>query len=151
MAGLPPLRLERIGEAPPTPLPPLAARPLQGIRVLEATRVIAGPVCGRSLAAHGAEVLHISAAHLPSFDDLLPDTGRGKRSAALDLRTEAGRAAPLRGLVAGADVFVQGYRPGAVAAHGFAPAASGGAAAGDRLHLALRLWRGRALGRAARI
>lgn len=121
VAGLPPVRLERIGEAPPTPLPPLAVRPLQGIRVLEATRVIAGPVCGRTLAAHGADVLHISAAHLPSFDDLLPDTGRGKRTASLDLRTEAGQAA-LRALLAGADVFVQGYRPGAVAAHGFAPA-----------------------------
>lgn len=122
VAGLPPVRLERIGAAPPTPLPPLAARPLQGIRVLEATRVIAGPVCGRTLAAHGADVLHLSAAHLPSFDDLLPDTGRGKRSAALDLRSSEGQAA-LRRLVAGADVFVQGYRPGAVAAHGFGPEA----------------------------
>jgi crotonobetainyl-CoA:carnitine CoA-transferase CaiB-like acyl-CoA transferase len=83
--------------------------------------VIAGPVCGRTLAAHGADVLHISAAHLPSFDDLIVDTGRGKRTASVDLRAEAGRAM-LRGLASGADVFVQGYRPGAVAAHGFAPA-----------------------------
>ncbi|MDO9711396.1 CoA transferase [Paracraurococcus lichenis] len=122
VAALPPLRIERIAEAPPVPLPNAGARPLEGIRVLEATRVIAGPVCGRTLAAHGADVLHISAAHLPSFDDLLPDTGRGKRTAALDLRTEAGRAT-LRGLAAGADIFLQGYRPGAVAGHGFAPEA----------------------------
>jgi crotonobetainyl-CoA:carnitine CoA-transferase CaiB-like acyl-CoA transferase len=122
VASLPPLRIERIGEALPVPLPPLAARPLQGLRVLDLTRVIAGPVCGRTLAAHGADVLHVSAAHLPSFDDLLPDTGRGKRSAAIDLRMEAGRDT-LRGLVAGADVFLQGYRPGAVAGHGFAPEA----------------------------
>jgi len=121
VSALPPVRLERIGDAPPTPLPPLAARPLQGIRVLEATRVIAGPVCGRTLAAHGADVLHISAAHLPSFDDLIVDTGRGKRTTSVDLRGEAGRAV-LRGLAVGADVFVQGYRPGAVAAHCFAPA-----------------------------
>ena len=120
-AALPPLRIERIGDAPPTPLPPLAARPLEGLRVLDLTRVIAGPVCGRTLAAHGAEVLHISAAHLPSFDNLLADTGRGKRTARLDLRTAEGRDA-LRVLAAGADVFLQGYRPGAVAAHGFAPA-----------------------------
>ncbi|RAI59036.1 CoA transferase [Roseicella frigidaeris] len=120
VAALPALRIERIGEAPPTPLPPLAARPLQGFRVLDLTRVIAGPVCGRTLAAHGADVLHVSAAHLPSFDDLLPDTGRGKRSAALDLREEAGRAT-LRRLAAEADVFLQGYRPGAIAGHGFAP------------------------------
>ena len=120
-AVLPPLRIERIGDAPPTPLPPLASRPLEGLRVLEITRVIAGPVCGRTLAAHGAEVLHISAAHLPSFDNLLADTGRGKRTARLDLRTSEGRDA-LRGLAAGADVFLQGYRPGAVAGHDFAPA-----------------------------
>src|SRR4051794_5670026 len=122
VADLPPLRIERIGDAPPTPLPPLAVRPLQGLRVLELTRVIAGPVCGRTLAAHGAEVLHISAPHLPSFDDLLPDTGRGKRSAFLDLRTGAGWEA-LQRLAAHADVFLQGYRPGAVAGQGFAPEA----------------------------
>jgi crotonobetainyl-CoA:carnitine CoA-transferase CaiB-like acyl-CoA transferase len=122
VAGLPPLRIERIGEAPPTPLPPLTARPLEGLRVLDLTRVIAGPVCGRTLAAHGADVLHLSAPHLPSFDDLLPDTGRGKRSAAIDLRTEEGKAT-LRHLVSEADVFLQGYRPGAVAGHGFAPEA----------------------------
>lgn len=122
VAALPPLLIERIDEAPAIPLPPLADRPLHGLRVLDLTRVIAGPVCGRTLAAHGAEVLHVSAPHLPSFDDLLPDTGRGKRSCAIDLRTEAGRAT-LRHLAAEADVFLQGYRPGAVAAHGFAPQA----------------------------
>lgn len=121
VATLPPLRVERIGEAPPTPLPPAGARPLEGVRVLDLTRVIAGPVCGRTLAAHGAEVLHIGAAHLPSIPALVADTGRGKRTAVLDLRTEAGRAT-LRTLAAKADVFLQGYRPGAIAGHGFAPA-----------------------------
>ncbi len=120
VAALPPLRIERIGDAPPVPLPPLGERPLEGLRVLDLTRVIAGPVCGRTLAAHGAEVLHISAAHLPSFDNLLADTGRGKRTARLDLRTAEGRGA-LPSLAAGADVFLQGYRPGAVAGLGFAP------------------------------
>jgi crotonobetainyl-CoA:carnitine CoA-transferase CaiB-like acyl-CoA transferase len=121
VADLPPLRIERVGDAPPTPLPPLASRPLEGLRVLDLTRVIAGPVCGRTLAAHGAEVLHISAAHLPSFENLLVDTGRGKRSARLDLRSAEGRER-LRDLAAGADVFLQGYRPGAIAGHGFSPA-----------------------------
>ena len=106
------------------PTPPVDShcpgRPLTGLRVLELTRVIAGPVCGRTLAAHGAEVLHISAAHLPSFDHLVVDTGRGKRSAQLDLRSTEGRQA-LRALAVQADVFIQGYRPGAVASHGFAP------------------------------
>jgi crotonobetainyl-CoA:carnitine CoA-transferase CaiB-like acyl-CoA transferase len=121
-AALPPLRIERIGEAPPRPLPPAAARPLAGIRVLDLTRVIAGPVCGRTLAAHGAEVLHLTGPHLPSFPDLVLDVNRGKRAAHLDLRREEDRAT-LRGLVAGCDVFVQGYRPGAIAGHGFGPEA----------------------------
>src|SRR5689334_19654077 len=121
VAGLPLFTIEKIGDAAPQPLP-VGDRPLAGVRVLDLTRVIAGPVCGRTLAAHGADVLHISAPHLPSFDDLLPDTGRGKRSSFLDLRTEAGREV-LRRLAAGADVFVQGYRPGAVAGQGFAPEA----------------------------
>jgi crotonobetainyl-CoA:carnitine CoA-transferase CaiB-like acyl-CoA transferase len=121
-ATLPPLRIERIGDAPPRALPPPGDRPLAGLRVLELTRVIAGPVGGRTLAAHGAEVLHITAPHLPSFDHLVLDVNRGKRAAHLDLRREDARAT-LRGLAAGADVFVQGYRPGAIAAHGFAPEA----------------------------
>jgi hypothetical protein len=120
-ASLPALVLERIGDAPPKPLPPLAARPLDGIRVLDLTRVIAGPVAGRTLAAHGAEVLHVTAPHLPSLTPLVMDTGRGKRCASLDLRDPA-QAATLRSLATGADVFLQGYRPGAIAGHGFAPA-----------------------------
>ena len=119
-AGLPAVILERIGDAPATPLPPLASRPLEGLRVLDLTRVIAGPVAGRTLAAHGAEVLHVTAPHLPSIPALVMDTGRGKRCAALDLR-DAGQRATLRALAAGADVFLQGYRPGAIAGHGFAP------------------------------
>jgi len=71
--------IEKIGDAPPIPLPPAAARPLARMRVLDLTRVIAGPVAGRTLAVHGADVLHISAAHLSSFDELVMDTGRGKK------------------------------------------------------------------------
>jgi len=116
-----PLRLSRIGDAPPEKLPP-GVRPLAGLRVLDLTRVIAGPVCGRTLAAHGADVLAITAAHLPSMAALEPDTGRGKRSARLDLR-QAGDRARLQALVRQADMFVQGYRPGAVASLGFGPEA----------------------------
>jgi crotonobetainyl-CoA:carnitine CoA-transferase CaiB-like acyl-CoA transferase len=122
-ATLPVLRIERIGDAPPTPLPALgeARRPLCGLRVLELTRVIAGPVGGRTLAAHGADVLHITAPHLPSFDHLVLDVNRGKRAAQLDLRDAVARER-LRGLAREADIFVQGYRPGAVASHGVSPA-----------------------------
>ena len=114
------IAIERIGDAPPAPLPPAADRPLAGVRVLDLTRVIAGPVCGRTLAAHGAEVLLITAPHLFNPPPLAIDTGRGKRSAYLDLREAAARET-LAGLLRDADIFVQGYRRGAIAGHGFGP------------------------------
>ena len=110
--------IERIGNAPRLARPVDAARPLSGVRVLELDRIIAGPVCGRSLAAHGADVLAVSAAHLPSVRQLAIDTGRGKLSCYLDLREDSGRST-LRSLITTADVFVQAYRPGALAGLGF--------------------------------
>jgi len=120
VAGLSVLEIRRIGDAPPEPLPPGQERPLGGIRVLDLTRIIAGPVAARTLAEHGADVLLLTAAHLPSVLPVAIDTGRGKRSAQLDLRQPEGRA-QLAGLVRGADMFVQGYRPGALAGRGFGP------------------------------
>lgn len=122
VAGLPAVSLERIGDAPPTPLPTGGDRPLSGIRALDLTRVIAGPVSGRVLAAHGAEVLRITGAHLPSLGHAEIDVGRGKLQAAIDLRDDAGRDT-LRGLIKGADIFTQGYRPGTLAGRGFSPEA----------------------------
>jgi crotonobetainyl-CoA:carnitine CoA-transferase CaiB-like acyl-CoA transferase len=119
IAAQPLIEIERIGEAPPEPLP-AASRPLGGVRALDLTRVLAGPTCTKSLAEHGADVLKISAAHLPDSGLVELDTGMGKRSARLDLRTEA---AVLKGLVREADLFVQSYRPGALAARGFSPEA----------------------------
>ncbi|HET6183064.1 MAG TPA: CoA transferase [Acetobacteraceae bacterium] len=116
------IALERIGDAPPSPLPP-ADRPLGGVRVLEMTRVIAGPVGGRVLALHGADVLRISAPQLYNFPALEIDTGRGKRNAQLDLR-DPGARETMRGLLSQADIFLQGYRPGAIAALGFGPEAA---------------------------
>ncbi|PWT92220.1 MAG: carnitine dehydratase [Proteobacteria bacterium] len=117
IAALPLFSIEQIGAAPAEPLS-VAERPLAGIKVLDLTRIIAGPVCGRTLAAHGAEVLLVSAPHLPSLRPLVIDTGRGKLSTFIDLREPSGREA-LAALVRDADIFVQGYRPGAVAALGF--------------------------------
>jgi crotonobetainyl-CoA:carnitine CoA-transferase CaiB-like acyl-CoA transferase len=119
VAALPLLEIERIGDSSPEPFP-AADRPLAGVRVLELTRVIAGPVCGRALASHGADVLLVSSPHLPSLPSLVIDTGLGKRSAMLDLR-RSDDADRLRRLVAGADVFSQSYRPGALARLGFGP------------------------------
>jgi crotonobetainyl-CoA:carnitine CoA-transferase CaiB-like acyl-CoA transferase len=119
VAGLPLLEIERIGDAPPQALG-AAGRPLAGLRVLDLTRVLAGPTGARTLAEHGAEVLKISGAHLPASRDMDIDTGLGKLSAFLDLRREEDRAI-LAGLVRDgrADVFSQGYRPGALARRGF--------------------------------
>ena len=117
VAGLPLFAIERIGDAPPQPLP-AGDRPLAGIKVLDLTRVIAGPVCGRTLAAHGADVLNITAAHLPAMEALVIDTNRGKLSAQIDLR-EASRTRKARRLLRDADIFIQGYRPGAIAQYGF--------------------------------
>ena len=119
LAELPLVAIEKIGEAPPMKLPP-ARRPLSHVRVLDLTRVIAGPVCGRTLAAHGADVLLVTAKHLPSIEQLVIDTGRGKRSTSLDLRDEAQKQT-FRELLSKADLLVQGYRPDAIASLGFGP------------------------------
>lgn len=111
------LEIEKIGDAPPPPRP-AAGRPMAGLRVLDLTRIIAGPVAGRVLASHGADTLAIAAPHLPSVFPLVVDTGRGKRQATLDLRAPEGRRT-LQALVRDADVFVQGYRPGGLADLGF--------------------------------
>jgi len=120
VATMPAVWIEKFGPAPPRPLPH-GARPLCGLRVLDLTRVIAGPVAGRTLAAHGADVMLISAPGLPSIDWPVKDTGRGKLSAYADVTTADGKAA-LQRLIEDADVFLQGYRPGAVAGRGFGPA-----------------------------
>jgi crotonobetainyl-CoA:carnitine CoA-transferase CaiB-like acyl-CoA transferase len=122
IARLPLFSIEKIGEAPAQPLPP-GDRPLSGIRVLDLTRVIAGPVCGRTLAVHGADVLLVTARHLPSTEVFVIDSGRGKLSTSIDLR-EAGGCEALANLLHDADIFVQGYRPGAMAEHGFGPQAA---------------------------
>jgi crotonobetainyl-CoA:carnitine CoA-transferase CaiB-like acyl-CoA transferase len=122
LAELPLISIEKIGDAAPKPWPE-GDRPLAGIRVLDLSRVIAGPVAGRTLAAHGADVLLISGPDLPAIPWLTIDTGRGKLTSFVDLKSENGRKT-LRGLLAGADIFSQGYRPQAIAALGLSPEAA---------------------------
>jgi crotonobetainyl-CoA:carnitine CoA-transferase CaiB-like acyl-CoA transferase len=121
IASLPLMEIIRIGDSPPEDLPK-GDRPLSGIRVLDLTRVIAGPTCARTLAEHGADVLKITAPHLPSLGRQEYDTGHGKLSAHLDLR-EPKDTEILRGLVREADLFSQGYRPGTLGSRGFSPEA----------------------------
>ncbi|MDR0214117.1 MAG: CoA transferase [Comamonas sp.] len=92
------------------------ALPLEGLRVLDLTRILAGPVTARTLAAYGADVLMVNAPHLPNIE-AIADLSRGKRSALLDLRTADGMAR-MRQLLDGAHVFLQGYRPGSLQALG---------------------------------
>src|SRR5262249_17305037 len=119
IASLPLMEIVKIGDSAPEKLPD-GDRPLSAIRVLDLTRVLAGPTCARSLAEHGADVLKITAAHLPNLGYQEYDTGHGKRSAHLDLR-EPKDVQILRGLVREADVFSQGYRPGTLGARGLSP------------------------------
>lgn len=121
-AATPPvLEIIRIGDAPPEPLP-MHDRPLSGVRVLDLTRVLAGPTCGRTLAEQGADVLRVSGRGMADSGMFDLDTGLGKLSTFIDLREPAG-VDTLRELVRSGDVFSQAYRPGSLAARGFSPEA----------------------------
>jgi crotonobetainyl-CoA:carnitine CoA-transferase CaiB-like acyl-CoA transferase len=121
--------VEKIGDSPPEPLdapgrhrpgPLGAGRPLSGVRVLDLSRLLAGPTHGRTLAEHGADVLLVTSAHLVNIPAFVIDTGHGKRSCCIELDDPNG-VATLRGLAAQADVFAQGYRGGSLARRGFGP------------------------------
>ena len=96
---------------------PSPTRPLAGLRVLDLTRVLAGPTCGRTLAAFGAEVLHVRGPNVPNVPAFVVDTGHGKHQAHADL-TDPDQLTMLRSVALAADVVVQGYRPGVVGRYG---------------------------------
>ncbi|WP_019612722.1 CoA transferase [Psychromonas ossibalaenae] len=96
-------------------------RPLNAVKVLDVTRVLAGPTCARTLAGFGAKVLKITSPELPSVDSFVMDTGHGKRSTHLNLDIPE-QAQKLRELAADADVFSQGYRSGSLSKRGFSAA-----------------------------
>lgn len=112
--------IEKIADGPIVPVGD-GSRPLGGVRVLDLTRVLAGPTNARVLAEHGANVLHINGEHLDNVPAFVMDTGHGKRSASLDLNN-ADDAAVLTSLVRDADVFSQGFRGGSLERRGFGPA-----------------------------
>ena len=119
IAQLPLMEIVKIGDCAPQPLP-AGDKPLSGIRGLDLTRVLAGPVSGRLLAGFGADIMRIAGPHLPFAQPLVVDTGFGKLTAHLDLREKADRDT-LMALAREADVFTQAYRPGAIAGRGFTP------------------------------
>ncbi|MCK8678966.1 CoA transferase [Streptomyces lichenis] len=113
LAGQPLTARERTGGSLPLPAGGTLAQPCAGVRVLDLTRVLAGPVATRTLALLGAEVLRIDAPFLPESQEAHNDTGLGKRSALLDLGRTADRRT-FEDLLGQADVVVTGYRPGAL-------------------------------------
>ncbi|RLV10135.1 hypothetical protein CTZ27_02575 [Streptomyces griseocarneus] len=118
VARHPLLSLDRVGEEPERTMPEAReGLPAHGLRVLDLTRVLAGPVATRTLALLGADVLRVDSPHLPEDQDTLNDTGFGKKTATLDLARAADRAT-FEELLTAADVVVTGYRPGALDRHG---------------------------------
>lgn len=120
-----PIQLGKISDEGPNGLPAHVAshsdRCLRGLRIVELSRVVAAPVAGKTLAAHGADVLWITSPNLPDLPDLDRNLSQGKRTIQLDLNTESDRET-LRSLLKEADVFLQGYRPSSLAAKGFSTA-----------------------------
>jgi hypothetical protein len=121
VAATPLVAIERVGDAPPRPWHRLDAQDpcLQGLRVLDLTRILAGPVAGRTLAAYGADVLLVNSPSLPNIE-AIAETSRGKLSTHLDLKQAPDRETFLA-LVREADIVLQAYRPGALAALGLGP------------------------------
>jgi len=110
IAAQPLVHLTKIGEAP-GPRSVSGERPIDDLRVLEMTRIIAAPVAGRVLAAHGADVFRVIAPELPTIEALDIDSGRGKRSAFLNIAQPADTTT-FTTLLQKADIFLQSYRPG---------------------------------------
>jgi len=115
----PVVRITKIGDAPMEPLPD-GDRPASGVRVVDLTRVLAGPTCAKTLAEHGADVLHISAPHLEKMGRFDVETGIGKRQTYLDLNVPEQKESLLE-LIRTTDVFSQGYRLGTLARRGLSP------------------------------
>ncbi|AJY77735.1 acyl-CoA transferase [Paenibacillus beijingensis] len=117
LASRPVVEITKLADGDPEPLPP-GSQPLSGVRVLDLTRILAGPTAGIGMAEHGADVLMVTAPHLPQVPAFVRDTSHGKRSCFLDFNHE-NEATRLKELVREADVFIEGYRPDRLEAHGF--------------------------------
>jgi crotonobetainyl-CoA:carnitine CoA-transferase CaiB-like acyl-CoA transferase len=111
-----PVVLQQVTAGPPKALPSTQSKKcLHGLRVVEMSRVIAAPVSGMTLAAHGADVLWVTSYNLPNLPQLDRNFSRGKRKIELDLN-QASDKERLMELLKTCDVFIQSYRPGSLAA-----------------------------------
>jgi CoA-transferase family III len=120
LAGVPPIELVRLTDSDPIPLKPAAWRPLEGLRVLDFTHVVAGPTVGKLLAEHGADVIHCRSPYLDHILGFDIETAFGKKNTYLDLGDADDRELALR-LVRECDVFVSGFRWGSFTRRGFGP------------------------------
>jgi len=120
LAAEPLVDIRRIGDAPPLALPSGNPLPLAGLRVLDLTRVLAGPTCGRLMAEAGADVIKFVSPRHPDQAVHELETGYRKRRFEMDIDAGAGRETFLK-LAREVDVFVQGYRQDALRGLGFAP------------------------------
>jgi CoA-transferase family III len=117
---VPPIEIAKIADGPTTTFEPAAFRPLERLRVLDFTHVIAGPAIAKLLAEHGADVIHCRYPYLDHILGFDVDTSFGKKNTYMDLRSETDRARVLE-LVRECDVFVQGFRWGSFTRRGFGP------------------------------
>lgn len=119
LASYPVVEVEKIGDSKPQPFSAVGP-PLHGIRILDLTRILAGPVAARTCAEHGADVLMVAARHTPQIKNFVIDLSHGKRSTYLDIN-DRDDANQLKALLQQCDVFSQGYRPGVFSQRGFGP------------------------------
>ena len=119
LSGNPLVEITKIGDSDVIPFPK-GDRPLAGIKVLDLTRILAGPIAARTLAENGADVLMVTAKHLPQVPEHVMDTSHGKRSCFLNF-DKAEDLVTIKKLVRNVDVFSQGYRPGIMDKHGLSP------------------------------
>ncbi|KAM0542277.1 hypothetical protein ACHAPJ_012885 [Fusarium lateritium] len=116
-----PVDIKRFSTSSPAGLPTRMqsgnAKCLEGLRVVELSRVIAAPLCGKTLAAHGADVIWVTSPSLPDLPRIDREFGRGKRTVQIDIHNAEGKKQLLQ-LLKDCDVFVQGFRPGSLASYG---------------------------------
>lgn len=120
LSSVPVVEIAKIIDSPKESLSDKGDMPLSGVRVLDLTRILAGPVCGLTLAELGADVLMITAEKLPQVNEFVRDTSHGKRSCFLDISKKED-ASKLKELVKDCDILIDGYRPDRLAAYGFGP------------------------------